>query len=73
MAFLIKDGNHIEHEPYLTAFLIANLRFDGLLDSIVSQMIHTVQRRGNSTAETWRTQSDATQLRHAHLSFIDIV
>ena len=67
VAFRIEHGHHVEQQPYLTAFLVADLRLDGLHDASLGQVVHSVQRTVHGATEAHGGQSDAAQLRHAQL------
>ena len=67
VAFRVEHGHHIEQQPYLTAFLVAYLRLDGLHDASLGQVVHPVQHAVHGATEAHGGQSDASQLRHAQL------
>ena len=53
LALLVQHGHHIEEQPYLAAFLIAYLDFDGLNDASLREVVHPVERTVHRSAEAW--------------------
>ena len=51
LTILVKNGHHIELQPNLPAFLVANLCLDDFLNVVSGQMVHAIQRTGNGTTE----------------------